>query len=132
MIGVFKSLSSQTANLTIDIKGIANTDGYLRIGIYGSKDDFLVEGKEFAGGQIQAVLDSVKYVFEHIPHGNYSVAIFHDMDSNGKLNRNMLGIPVEGYGFSNESTMGIPDFEDALFELNSDKKIIVTMKYLNN
>jgi hypothetical protein len=41
----------------------------------------------------------------------------HGENSNGKLDTNLLGIPTEGYGFSNNATalIGTPSFSDASF-----------------
>jgi uncharacterized protein (DUF2141 family) len=40
--------------------------------------------------------------FEDIPPGTYALAIIHGENSTGKLDTNWLGIPTEGYGFSND------------------------------
>jgi uncharacterized protein (DUF2141 family) len=55
--------------------------------------------------------------FEDIPPGTYALAVIHDEDSNGKLNTNWLGIPTEGYGFSNDARalLGPPTFSAASF-----------------
>jgi uncharacterized protein (DUF2141 family) len=47
----------------------------------------------------------------------YALAVIHDEDSNGKLNTNWLGIPTEGYGFSNDARalLGPPTFSAASF-----------------
>ena len=53
-----------------------------------------------------------------------------DENNNGILDKNFLGIPKEGYGFStNPFVFGTPDFDDAKFELNSDKSIDIEMIY---
>ncbi len=55
--------------------------------------------------------------FEDIPHGRYALAVVHDENMNGKLDVQWLGIPTEGYGFSNDakSLLGAPTFSDASF-----------------
>ncbi|MEI9953062.1 MAG: DUF2141 domain-containing protein [Pseudomonadota bacterium] len=56
-------------------------------------------------------------VFEKIPPGVYALSAFHDQNSNGKLDTNLLSIPSEDYGASNNArgTFGPPSFEDAKF-----------------
>jgi uncharacterized protein (DUF2141 family) len=51
------------------------------------------------------------------PQGVYALVVIHDEDSNGKLNTNWLGIPTEGYGFSNNAKglLGPPKFPAASF-----------------
>ena len=67
--------------------------------------------------------ESVTVVFEDLPAGTYAVAVFFDVNDNGKMDKNFLGIPKEKYGFSKnvyplmraatfkESSFLIPDKE---------------------
>src|SRR5581483_9984203 len=56
--------------------------------------------------------------FEDIPPGTYAMAVIHDENMNGKLDTNWLGIPTEGYGFSNDAKalLGAPSFSAASFQ----------------
>jgi uncharacterized protein (DUF2141 family) len=53
--------------------------------------------------------------FEDIPPGTYALAVIHDENMNGKLDTNWLGIPKEGYGFSNavKAMRGAPTRSEA-------------------
>lgn len=55
--------------------------------------------------------------FEDIPPGKYALAVIHDENMNGKLDTNRLGIPTEGYGFSNDAKalLSAPTFGAASF-----------------
>jgi len=55
--------------------------------------------------------------FEDISPGTYAIAVIHDENRNGKLETNWLGMPTEGYGFSNEAKglVGAPSFSAASF-----------------
>ncbi len=55
--------------------------------------------------------------FEDIPPGTYALAVIHDENMNGKLDTGLLGIPAEGYGFSNDARawFGAPSFSAASF-----------------
>ena len=46
------------------------------------------------------------------------MAVIHDANMNGKLDTNLLGIPTEGYGFSNDARglLGAPSFSAAGFQ----------------
>ena len=56
--------------------------------------------------------------FEDILPGTYSLTVIHDENMNGKLDTNLLGIPTEGYGFSNDvkALLGAPSFSAASFQ----------------
>ena len=73
-----------------------------------------------------------RYTFENLPYGNYAIAIYHDRNSNERLNRGLFGMPEEGYGFSNDApaNLGPADFDDAVFALDStDTTIHIKMRY---
>ncbi len=55
--------------------------------------------------------------FEDIPPGTYAMVVIHDANMNGKLDTNFLGIPTEGYGFSNDAKglISAPSFSAASF-----------------
>ena len=51
--------------------------------------------------------------------GRYSVALYHDENGNKKFDRDFIGIPSEGYGFSNNPgfRFGKPDQGETLFSV---------------
>ena len=75
-------------------------------------------------------------ICEAIPAGTYAASVWHDENDNKKFDKNLMGIPKEGYGFSNDAVTGghfhfrPPDFEDAAFMVGKDNmRIIINMKY---
>lgn len=56
-----------------------------------------------------------------LPAGEYSAVVYHDMNTNGKLDTNFFGKPKEPYGFSNNArnSFGIPSFEESRFVVGS-------------
>ena len=64
--------------------------------------------------------------------GVYGITILDDENNNGKPEYNFIGLPKEGYGFSNFFLRGInrPQFNDFDFVVGkNDKKVYVKMKY---
>ena len=55
--------------------------------------------------------------FDDLPAGKYALVVLHDENMNGRIDYNWLGIPREGYGFSNDAhgMLGAPSFEQAAF-----------------
>jgi uncharacterized protein (DUF2141 family) len=56
-------------------------------------------------------------VIQDVPAGDYGIALYHDANGNGKMDRNAMGLPAEDYAFSNNAlgNMGPPSFEQARF-----------------
>jgi len=70
--------------------------------------------------------------FEDIAAGNYALAVIHDEDMNGKLDTNAIGIPTEGYGFSNDAKalFGAPSFSAASFVYDGQNlDLTISMNY---
>lgn len=68
-----------------------------------------------------------------LPPGQYAVALLHDENEDGKMNTSLLGLPKEGYGFSNNvmGLMGPPSFSKAsvLVKEGTKKTISITLRY---
>jgi uncharacterized protein (DUF2141 family) len=70
--------------------------------------------------------------FEDMPKGTYALAVVHDENMNGKLDTNFLGIPTEGYGFSNDAkgVIGAPSFSAARFPYDGqDLDLTISLHY---
>lgn len=119
------------AQLEIVIKNIKNDNGNVRVGIFKDKDSFL---KNAAYGKVvKSAKGELTVIFENLPTGKYGVSVIHDENSNEKLDSNMIGIPKEGFGFSNNSmgAFGPPSFEKASITVEPGKTSIgITLKYL--
>ena len=66
-----------------------------------------------------------------LPYGKYVVAGIHDLDDNGVLTGNFLGMPKEPFGFSNNKrgNFGPPKWDDVLIEFNANnQKILINLK----
>ena len=115
------SVTAQAAcpGIHVQIQNIRNSTGTVDCALFESPEGFPTEVLRSATNvmvikvrQTQARCD-----FADIPPGRYALAVIHDENMNGKLDTNMLGIPTEGYGFSNDVTgvFGAPAFSAASF-----------------
>lgn len=120
-------------SLTVQVKELRNTKGSLYFSLYRSESGFPDKPESaFRKGKLETLKSSsASYLFSNLPAGSYGVSLFHDEDNSGNMKTNLLGIPLEGTGASNDARgkMGPPKFADAKFTLNADKKITVTMWY---
>ena len=118
---------SQTANVTLKVKGIAEVKGFMSVALYDNAEDFPGKENYIIGEDVPVISESFEYVMKDLPYGTYAVAIYYDMDENGKMNKNWVGMPKEPFGFSNDAKgrMGPPDFEDASFEVKQDMEVVI-------
>ena len=133
VIVIFGSMAyAQTGILNVEISGINDIKGLMSIGVYSDEKGFPDKGKEFIGIDVEINSQMIVYTFKDIPFGTYAIAVFHDVNSNTKLDTNFLGIPKEGYAFSNNifGAFGSPPgFKDASFQFTGDKKVKIKMEY---
>lgn len=111
-----------TSTLTVKISGIRNTTGNIRVALL-SDASTRVQGKVV---DIDAKTLTATAVFENVPQGTYGVAAVHDENMNGKLDFSEQGVPLEGYGHSNNPARrpGPPDFDEYKFALNQPAQSI--------
>ncbi|NTU44714.1 MAG: DUF2141 domain-containing protein [Chlorobiaceae bacterium] len=114
---------------------LRNTKGDLIVSLFNKKEGFPVKSaKAFAKKTIPANDPKDEVVFENVPYGSYALSVFHDENSNGKVDSVFLiRIPKEGVGCSNnpKSSFGPPSFNDAKFTLDSREVILnIDLKYL--
>lgn len=123
--------TGKLGSITVRISGIEEFNGKLMIGLYDNAERFPDDGGQIRGGSVRVTGPEHSYTFKGVPYGTYAVAVLHDSNENGELDLNWLGMPGEGYAFSNNATafFSAPDFEDARFEVNGDVTIRITMEY---
>jgi uncharacterized protein (DUF2141 family) len=122
---IFSPLYSQeNSDLEIKIEGLRNTQGKLSITLFNNEKGFPDNAdKAFKLQTIDLSKDPPVFIFKRLPGGDYAYAILHDEDNNNEMNKNMLGIPREGFGFSNNYRPRIknPSFNDASFKIKPGK-----------
>ncbi len=97
-----------------------NAGGVVRIALCSGKDAFEKEvGCKLKVGEVRSGTVTVR--FDDLPPGMYALKAFHDIDSNGNLNTNWIGIPNEPYGFGNDARRltGPPTYEMSSFRLEN-------------
>ena len=132
LLFVFISLAflGITYDLEVQVEGIPNTKGTLFIGLFNSSATFPNYGKQYKGVVVTHEGKSHVYKFKNLPKDTYALAIYHDENKNGKLDKNLFGAPTEAYGFSNNAreTFSAPSFEAAKVVLDRDKKCQIRIK----
>lgn len=115
-----------TYDLEVKVEGLRNQKGKVYIGVYDTKEDFEGMEKIVDGAILEAGGERMSHVFR-LPAKTYAIAVFHDENGNGQLDKNFLGIPKEGYGFS--SVNNKRGFDNCSFLLNSNKRLRIQLKY---
>lgn len=123
----------ETYTLTVQFTNLRNTKGLVQAALLNGSQGFPEDPKQrFAIGKTAISGNTATIVFANIPAGKYVVVAMHDENSNTKLDKNFLGIPKEGFGFSNNPRIivGAPSYETCMFEIKANICHVVEMKYI--
>jgi uncharacterized protein (DUF2141 family) len=120
------------ATLTIKVTDLRNHKGDLIFGVFKAADGFPNVKANAVDWQVKAAdADSVTFTVD-LPPGKYSASVLHDENRNGKLDRNALGVPTEGYGVTNnpKPALRAATFEEARFNLPAEgAKLTISIEY---
>ena len=121
--------TSRMSALTVHINGARNTKGQIGVVLFQSPEGFPGDTSKAIGQQrvnIDSGTQSAEVIFKDLPYGTYAVSVLHDENDNGKMDKNFMGIPKEGYGASNNprKRMGPPEFDEAKFSVNQPEQTI--------
>jgi uncharacterized protein (DUF2141 family) len=121
--------SETKCDLTIVITNINKACGLVQIGIYNKKENFPKIGKEYRTASVKVVGKEFKTTIKDLPVGNYAIALYHDRNSDGTCNANLIGVPTESYGFSNniKPFLSAPSFQDTKFSHAKNGSIYITL-----
>lgn len=120
--------------IVLDISNLNKNPGTICIAFFISEADFKSEKPflVFKEPKTKNKVELAKITF-CIPAGEYGISVLHDENMNGKMDYNLLGIPLEGFGFSGYYHHGLkkPVFRNFSFCIirNETKHLEVKMKY---
>lgn len=119
--------------LRVEVTGIQGQAGLVRLAVYQGSDGFPAEHERAFLTRVLPASDSrLEASFSEMPAGTYAVAVIHDSNDNGELDKNWVGMPTEGYGVSNDppARLGPPRFDDARFSWPTPKATVtVRLRY---
>ncbi len=132
-LSIVESAHAASTALTVSVDGARNHKGNICLSVFNSSRGFPGSGGNAIQSQCVKAGDAVKVTFRGLKAGSYAVAVLHDENADGQANRNGLGIPTEGFGFSRNPALraGPPKFSEAAFlAAGSRTEIQVQMTYL--
>lgn len=119
------------STLVVSIQGLPAVSGTVVALLFPSDQGFPAKEAKAAQRQaVKVVSATAEIKFPNLTAGTYAVTVYHDINDNGKLDTNWIGIPKEPVGVSNNPRprMGPPRFVDASFSVtDSEHKIAVNL-----
>ena len=116
-----------TGSIFVELVGLKNAEGTVYIAVYDSEDNWLSDDTVLERGVDIAEAregDTVRTELQ-LPLGDYALSVFYDINGNGDLDTNFIGLPKEPIALSNNARakFGPPKYEDAVFTLGFEPVI---------
>jgi uncharacterized protein (DUF2141 family) len=130
--GHAKGNAAESYSITVDVVQLRNLQGRVAIGLFDTAEAFPNSKKSRRSALVRASQSPVRVTFSGLEPGAYAVAVLHDENQNDEMDFNILGMPVEGYGFSRDAPVlfGPPSFAAAAIQLESKSlRTVIKLRY---
>lgn len=114
--------------LIVEINNLETAEGIMRLAVYDqhnflSKTDYVLT-HSVAVEQLGTVSIEIE-----LPHGEFALSVYQDINGDGILNTNFFGIPSEPYGFSNNGVgkFGPPEFSEVKFNSSDQRRLSIDL-----
>lgn len=115
--------------LTVTLDNIQVQQGSLLVAVYMGEESYAANEEAVVSIKKAATSESHTLVFTDLAPGEYAVKVMHDENDNGSLDTNFLGVPSEGYGFSNNGgSFGPASYQDAKFGIDGDAQLTIHIR----
>lgn len=125
ILSIYPLISFAQYTLTIKLVNLRSNSGQILLTLYD-------ENEQRVTGEYGKIEDSkCTIIINNLKSGNYAFRYYHDENNNDKFDSDWMGMPKEGYGFSNNAKgkFGPPSFENWIFGLNDNLKMICIPSY---
>ena len=105
--------------LKVDLSGMQNTNGTVNFALYNNGANFNDPNQVYKSLSFSPTGANMTFTIDSLPEGIYAFGVFHDENNNQSIDQNWLGIPTEGFAFSNNAmgNFGPPSYDQAKFTL---------------
>jgi uncharacterized protein (DUF2141 family) len=133
LILVLSTTPALSNDLRLTIDNVRSDSGEILIALYDDADGFrsaiansakrglVPDSGRLIGTAIRAARGMQSTVFTQLPAGRYAIVVIHDENDNGRLDKNLWAMPIEGYGFGNNAQgfLSAPSFDAAAITIGN-------------
>lgn len=114
------------STLTVKVAGLRSNHGQVVLALFDSPESYAERRQPKRSARLAPEDGSCEWVVTALESGTYALAVYHDRNGNGELDRRALGMPKEPFGFSNNpaTPFGPPSFERAGFVVDGPEQLI--------
>lgn len=123
--------TTASASVAISVTGLHSAKGKLVACLWRDKAGFPSCNKSRTARRLVLPVSgqAMRVEFPDVAPGRYAVTVEHDENGDGKSGRNLIGMPTEGVGVSNNPG-GMPGWDKSLVTLPAAAALTIRMRYL--
>lgn len=130
-VGILMSVQLSSQGVEVRVTNIRNVKGQLYVAFFQCDSSFSAEVPVWKKLYNKSAIKDKTFSFNvPLPPGRYGLTLLDDENGDGKMNYNLIGLPKEGFGFSNYKHKGIrkPKFKQFSFDVEPNQKVAVTVE----
>ncbi|OUL97954.1 DUF2141 domain-containing protein [Variovorax sp. JS1663] len=122
-------LGAFAADLQLSVVDGPGAPATLYVALFDSAESYDAN-KMLAAQTVQMKAGTARLAFPGLAPGRYALRVFADENGNGKLDTNLMGLPTERYGFSNDAkgNRGAPGFDAAAIRVDADLQTVIHLR----
>lgn len=122
-------MQAQNGKLNVRFENLKSNDGKVMVALFEGKENF-AKKESIQNATLAIENNCATWNVDSIAEGEYIIVAFHDENDNEKLDLGIMGIPAEGYAFSNNTIaeMGPPNPDKMLFEVKAEETATQKLK----
>lgn len=115
-----QTTAAPTVTLTVAVEHARRGRGPIMMAVFDSEAGWRGTAQAVRLARIDAASSTVTTTFQGLPPGTYAIKLYQDLNADGQLGVNLIGIPTEPYGFSNNAPVrfGPPSWAAARFTVS--------------
>lgn len=112
--------------LVVVIKNLTSATAPVIVSVYGTENEFPVAGKYLKTYKVKPKGKVLTLKITNLPYGTYAIATYQDVNENGKIDQNFIGVPKEPYAFSRnyKPVVKAPAFKDCKFDYSEKSNAV--------
>lgn len=129
-VGLSLAQGARAADMELEVQGVTEDQGQILVSVFAEAKDWLRKPVLVAKAVATERKDGkVLIQLRDLPEGNLALNVTYDVNGNGRLDMNAMGMPTEPYGFSNNAVgmFGPPAFDKAQFTVKAGTRIVVQL-----
>jgi uncharacterized protein (DUF2141 family) len=118
------------STVMVHVGSLRNTKGVLGCRLFRSAQGFPETSEGTVEVRVPISGAVTQCEFPNVAPGTYAVSVMHDENGNQKLDKNLFGVPTEGYGVSNNHTyaMSSPKWGESTFVVEQGKNQVLQIQ----